>query len=163
MRTDNRFGQNIPFVPVRRKDTNRPDAGQEKLERLRESDVALRQVFSGVVAGKAKYPHNFSFKAMERICEEQERRQCRSRVAGYVAAAAVSVCAVVTLLFAIDFSAFPLPDFSSLLLPDFSVCGSAFSHDFFVANASVTVVIAFCFVFFVTLNKILSRHFYGRK
>lgn len=148
-----RFGQFFG-VPLREKKKHHISKEDERLESLREADTVLRHVLDDTAADKVKYPHNFTFRAMERICMEQERRQHRVHIIGYVAATLISACAIV--LFVLTF------DFSNFFLPDFSVYGTIFSNGLFSGDSSITFMMAFCFVFFVVLNRILSRYFYGK-
>ncbi|MCD8236383.1 MAG: hypothetical protein LUD00_06955 [Prevotellaceae bacterium] len=141
-------------APLHKKNKGDAGVGKEQLEHLREADAALRHVFESSATDKAKFPHNFTFKAMERISAEQARRQRRSRIAGYAAVSVVSVAAIVLFLLSLDFSGF--------VLPDFSAYGKMFSSEIFSADGSVVLSIAFCFVFFVVLDKVLSRYFYGK-
>lgn len=141
-------------APLHRESKGDADVEKERLEHLREADAALRHVFENSVADRAKFPHNFTFKAMERISAEQARKQRRSHIMGYVAASVVSAAAIILFLFSLDFSNF--------VLPDFSAYGKMFSSGIFAADGSMIFSIAFCFVFFVVLDKVLSRYFYGK-
>lgn len=153
MKTNKFFHHTImPSFPDK---TKKSYLQEKKLEETRNADTAIRRALSNEGSRQVRFPRNFTFVTMERIRTEQERKQKRNHTIECVSAAAVILCAVGRLLFVLDFSVFSLPDFSFL-------SDAVIAYNSLPANPLIVRGIAFCFLFFIVLDKLLAKYFYDK-